>query len=54
MRYYYIFLVTLYVLVWSVNRALDDAEKSAYKNIDEHERVAWSNGFERGVKSVSR
>lgn len=53
MKYYCIFLVAIYVAMWSVSRALDEVEQAAFKDIDEHEREAWSSGFARGVKSAS-
>lgn len=53
MKYYLLYLIAFWLLGYTVNKMLDDAEDNAMKTIDEHERAAWSSGFERGVKSAS-
>lgn len=52
MKYYLLYLLTFWLLGYSVSKMLDEVETNAMKDIDEHERRAWSSGFERGVGSV--
>jgi hypothetical protein len=53
MKFYLLYLLTFWLLGYSVSKMLDEAETNALKDIDEHERIAWTSGFERGVKSAS-
>ena len=52
MKYYLLYVLALWFLGYTVNKMLDNEYDNAMKTIDEHERIAWSSGFERGVKSV--
>ena len=52
MKYYLFYLLAFWLLGYSVSKMLEDVENQAKLDIDEHERIAWGNGFERGVRSV--
>ena len=52
MKFYLLYVLALWFLGYTVGKMVHEAETNAMKDIDEHERIAWSNGFERGVKSV--
>ena len=47
-----LYILALWLLGYAVNGLVKDAEVRALLTVDEHERIAWSSGFERGVKSV--
>ncbi len=49
-----LYLLALWLLGYAVNKMVEDAEAKALRTVDEHERIAWSSGFERGVKSVEQ
>ena len=53
MKFYLLYLIAFWLLGYTVSKMLDETLTNAMKDIDEHERIAWSSGFERGVKSAS-
>lgn len=53
MRYYLFYLLSLICLGYSVSYLIRQAREDAMRDIDQLERNAWSQGFERGVKSAN-
>lgn len=51
-KYSLIYALALLTLGWAVNRMLETTEVEVKEEYEAQVRDAWSNGFERGVRSV--
>lgn len=51
MRAYLFYCFSLLCLGYAVNMLIQQARNDAMRGIDDLERTAWSNGFERGANS---